>query len=512
MELIVASKNDVIAVELETVRSMFSSKVDMTKRADSYSLRDRHSVLDETDDPPTPLHIILANQTKIPQEKIYRCVQKHLLDWSTDVFLFTIDFFNVGTRDMFNQVFARTLSLCLEQIENYLFQCFDAIGLLLMIQITSRHQQLMKMRRVATLATYFDRVNLMLWPRFQAVFSGHLASLQTAKLERLGNVELTPHYVTRHYAQWVSAVLVLQGHTNTSSSSSSASSSSGRKQGAGRHYGKPDTDRRNSDAESFLVGDEMIVNDLAQLRVGLVSLLARLSTKHHKEAKLSMIFLINNYSCVLSQMDEANIDSEETSAFRFLLKQQQELFVEEELQAHFPELVEFVPNAELQLHKAKAGGVPEVASQASVDIINRKFASTWKDCVRSIHDNTLKYFANFRNGMDILKMTLTQMMLYYNRLQDVIGKIWKGATLLAFIVPSLAFPPFVRPSIRALFSPLLAFFSYLSSFIHPSIQSSHPSIHPSFYTHFLSTLHFTLPSIHPFTPPSFLTLLLPLLR
>lgn len=66
-----------------------------------------------------------------------RSVLKHLVESATCEFLFTHDFFKSRGLDTFNQIFAKTLSLCLENLENYLFQCFDAIGLLLMIKVST---------------------------------------------------------------------------------------------------------------------------------------------------------------------------------------------------------------------------------------------------------------------------------------------------------------------------------------------------------------------------------------
>ena len=48
--------------------------------------------------------------------------------------------------DLFNGVFARTLSLCLENLENYLFGCHDTVALLLMIRTTAAHRAVMRAR------------------------------------------------------------------------------------------------------------------------------------------------------------------------------------------------------------------------------------------------------------------------------------------------------------------------------------------------------------------------------
>ena len=46
--------------------------------------------------------------------------------------------------------------------------------------------------------------------------------------------------------------------------------------------------------------------------------------------------------------------------------------------------------------------------------------------MEGINRNVLSYFSNFRNGMEILKQVLTQLLLYYTRFQDVLRKLYKG--------------------------------------------------------------------------------------
>jgi len=57
----------------------------------------------------------------------------------------------------------------------------------------------------------------------------------------------------------------------------------------------------------------------------------------------------------------------------------------------------------------------------------REFASFWKAGIQQINDDVLAYFATCRNGMDILKQVLTQLLLYYTRFQDIIKKTWSRA-------------------------------------------------------------------------------------
>jgi hypothetical protein len=81
-------------------------------------------------------------ETHFTYEAIFRSVMKHLMDAATNEYLFGMDFFKDRSFDTFNQIFGRTISLLLENLENYLFSCYDAIGLLLMIKVCSSQTNL----------------------------------------------------------------------------------------------------------------------------------------------------------------------------------------------------------------------------------------------------------------------------------------------------------------------------------------------------------------------------------
>merc|ERR1712176_1090619 len=61
-----------------------------------------------------------------------------------------------------------------------------------------------------------------------------------------------------------------------------------------------------------------------------------------------------------------------------------------------------------------------------VESLVREFSSNWKSAIEQINRNVLSYFSNFRNGMEILKQVLTQLLLYYTRFQDIIRKAWRS--------------------------------------------------------------------------------------
>lgn len=85
----------------------------------------------------------------------------------------------------------------MENLENYLLTTYDAIGILLIIKVTHSQRLVMQRRRIPVLDSFFDRICMLLWPRFKFVFDANLKSLRNANFRKLGNIDLTPHYVSR---------------------------------------------------------------------------------------------------------------------------------------------------------------------------------------------------------------------------------------------------------------------------------------------------------------------------
>ena len=59
--------------------------------------------------------------------------------------------------------------------------------------------------------------------------------------------------------------------------------------------------------------------------------------------------------------------------------------------------------AERQLNESAEAGARPAVDEAEVAALAREFASNWRAGIQQINDDVLAYFANFRNGMEILK-------------------------------------------------------------------------------------------------------------
>jgi len=125
---------------------------------------------------------------------------------------------------------------------------------------------------------------------------------------------------------------------------------------------------------------------------------------------------------MLGIFTERRVQSEEVQRFEELLLRQREMYVEEELVGSFPKLIAFVLETERTILASDKRAAGSLVDEKSVEALVRDFASNWRVSIQQINDNVLQYYGNIRNGMEILKQVLTQLLLYYSRFQDIIKK------------------------------------------------------------------------------------------
>ena len=269
----------------------------------------------------------------------------------------------------------------------------------------------MSRRRVPCLDSYLDKVNMLLWPRFKAVFDAHLVSVRGASEKALfaGPEELGGHFFMRRYAELAASVYTL----------------------------------------SAVNGDGQLDNSMERLRTAVCDLLLRLS-KLFPERRAQVVFLINNCDLVLQIFAEAGADDaaaaglERTATATFFgeqLAQQVDQFVEEALLAQFRPMIDFVKRAETALKQAESAGVGSGALPGfgahEAEPVMREFAAKWKAAIEQIHAGVVASFTNSQRAMDILQRTLSQARL-------LLGRFISPPTL------SLAEPPVITGSSKRL--------------------------------------------------------------
>ncbi len=396
LELAMADQGDLIAVEQDAFRSIFTSKVDLSKkRNDAFCLGDRDKILDKVNSPPILVHVAKAEGIKFPYEAILRTELKHLTDSVSSESIFLNEFFGTTKgMEILPRVYERTLEMLCEHLETYLADSYDAIGMLLMVKLVHAYRVIMQRRHIDILSSFFDKLNMLLWPRFKQIFDANLDSIRNANPKRLGVVELHPHYVARRYAEFTASLITL---------------------------------KIGLDSLMGPGGEDMLVSNLKVLRTEAVKLIQRLS-KLLSRPKMQTVFQVNNYNQILSLFQERHIIAEEVARFEDLLGEFREIFVEEELKERYAKLIDFVSSVDRMMSQQQEGGSEIINEQVSEDVVAlvvREFAVSWELGLEAIDQHILSYFSSFRNGKEIRKQVFTQLFLYSARFQDIISQRWR---------------------------------------------------------------------------------------
>lgn len=219
-----------------------------------------------------------------------------------------VDFFHARSHELFNEIYSKTLSLCLEHVEQYLASTMDSIAILILIRINQHLRSVMQRRCCPCLDPYLDRIDMLLWPRLKIILNKNNQSLKNASPNKLGPLEFHVHFITQRYAHFSSAVALL-----------------------------------HRDGEQFGgMSDANFMSSVHSLREHVLDVLTKLSSLHNNN-KAKAIFLINNYYYVNEVFIEKNIQStNDREKFVNMLEEQKSLFVELELKESFERLIAFV--------------------------------------------------------------------------------------------------------------------------------------------------------------------------
>ncbi|KAJ4791845.1 hypothetical protein LUZ62_043091 [Rhynchospora pubera] len=385
LQLDIATSTDLIGVETRSTGLLFSrGKEPIKSRSSVFALGERINILKEIDQPALIPHIAEANSQKYPYEVLFRSLQKLLMDTATSEYLFCDDFF--GEESVFHEIFSGPIQVIDEHFNMVLPNCYDAIGLMLMIRIIHQHQLIMFRRRVPCLDSYLDKVNMSLWPRFKMVFDLHLSSLRNANVRSLWEDDVHPHYVMRRYAEFTASLVHLNGEH----------------------------------------GDGQLDLPLERLRMAVEDLLGKLA-KLFSKPKSQTIFLINNYDMIITILKEAGTEGGKAQLhFEEILKSNIAIYVEELLLEHFSDLIRFVKTRASEEPGSAGDKQPTVQE---VEPLIKDFGLRWKAAIELMHKDVITSFSNFLCGMEILKATLTQLLLYYTRLSDCVKRINGGSAL-----------------------------------------------------------------------------------
>nr|XP_025979347.1 vacuolar protein sorting-associated protein 52 homolog [Dromaius novaehollandiae] len=380
----VAEKDDLMGVE-DTAKKGFFSKPSLKNRNTIFTLGNRGAVIGaaELEGPIIVPHTAQKSDVRYPFESLFRSQHYALLDNSCREYLFLCDFFMVtgpSAQDLFNAVMGKTLTMFLKHMDAYACDCYDSIAIFLCIHIVLRFRAIMAKRNIPAVDKYWETLLEILWPRFEYVLELNIQSIQNTDPQKLGFLDTRPHYITRRYAEFSSAIVSIN--------------------------------------QTF--PNEKTHALLGQLQVEVENFVLRVAAEFSSR-KEQLIFLINNYDMMLGVlMERAVEESKEVEGFQQLLSARTQEFIEEILSPPFGGMIAFVKESEALIEKGQLERLR--GEEARVTQLVRGFSSTWKASVEALSQDVMRSFSNFKNGTSIIQGALTQLIQYYHRFHKVLSQ------------------------------------------------------------------------------------------
>ncbi|XP_030002463.1 vacuolar protein sorting-associated protein 52 homolog [Sphaeramia orbicularis] len=380
----VADKDDLMGVE-DTAKKGFFSKPSLKSRNTIFTLGQRGAILSpaELEGPILVPHTAQRGDSRYPYETLFRSQHYALLDNGCREFLFLSDFFMVAGNsalDLFNSIMGKTLSMFLKSMSTYVSDCYDSIAVFLCIHIILRFRAITAKRNIPALDKYWEAVLELLWPRFELILEMNIHSIRNTDPQKLGVLDTRPHYITRRYAEFSSAIVSIN--------------------------------------QTF--PNERTNALLGQLQVEVENFVLKMAAEFPSRRD-QLIFLINNYDMMLSVlMERAADDSKEVEGFQQLLLARTQEFIEEILSPPFGGMIAFVKEAEALMEKGQLDRLKN--EEARITQLVRGFSGTWKQSVESMSQDVMRSFTNFKNGTSIIQGALTQLIQYYHGFHKVLNQ------------------------------------------------------------------------------------------
>lgn len=380
----VADKDDLMGVE-DTAKKGFFSKPSLKSRNTIFTLGQRGAILSpaELEGPILVPHTAQRGDSRYPYETLFRSQHYALLDNGCREYLFLSDFFMVAGNsalDLFNSIMGKTLSMFLKSMSTYVSDCYDSIAVFLCIHIILRFRAITAKRNIPALDKYWEAVLELLWPRFELILEMNISSIRNTDPQKLGVLDTRPHYITRRYAEFSSAIVSIN--------------------------------------QTF--PNERTNTLLGQLQIEVENFVLKMAAEFPSRRD-QLIFLINNYDMMLSVlMERAADDSKEVEGFQQLLLARTQEFIEEILSPPFGGMIAFVKEAEALMEKGQLDRLKN--DEARITQLVRGFSSSWKQSVEAMSQDVMRSFTNFKNGTSIIQGALTQLIQYYHGFHKVLNQ------------------------------------------------------------------------------------------
>eukprot|EP00762_Andalucia_godoyi_P008635 ANDGO_04562.mRNA.1 Vacuolar protein sorting-associated protein 52 A len=388
---------DIVATYAEVMSKVYSHnfktywtaliKLKAKNAAVALSMSDLEGKLKMIDDEETPPIVPPTGQSlfgsgtssssALPFEVLYKSAHALLVDTVTSEYLFQWEFLakDVQTDAVFLPSFEIFDTFLTAHLQTTVSN--DILSVCMLIRIVHMVQRVMQKRRVPALDPYCDRTLVLLWPRFKILCGGFVDKLKSTSDASMN----TP----RSYANLVYAI------------SSTV-----------LHFPNEDTEPAWADTVRMT---------LAELRLAITTALEKIGSSMNPFQR--NVFNINAWAlCVDARTGEPSIDDFHA---RCLARYMDE-YVGRELKVQVPFLVRLFTNSANAASDRGSDGAPSSPkldngsiSSEDIEAAVREFGNVWKEKLAKIHEDVLRSFTDFKNGVEVLKLCFTQLLLYYGR-------------------------------------------------------------------------------------------------
>jgi len=455
-----ASKGDVIAnPDSNSLQGAYASSSSSSAQsassgeraprpADPFSIADRMSLLtDLANAPVLQSHVLQAEKSRISFETAFRSLLRHLSDVALAEEAFCRKFFGEREgRDVLSQTLAKAFAAALSFLDDNLPQSWDAPGALLIVALVSAQWVASGNRGSQCLDGFCLRAIESTRKRFRAIFDGNVASLKAAApspKKALGVFDVSPHTVSRNFANWSASILVLH-----------------------RTIQQPSAQ------------DQMLLAHMASVSKEMESLWNKMGTELSSGTKqngalVKAALILNQYTVTLSIYNERGVSAEDAQVISASHARAQTAYTDEAVDStHFKVFAGWVRKTEAAAqaaHKQRVGGsggggaaftpsilpsgvpsyLPEgLPSPGSLDAaeteaIVREFVLNWRTGLSALNDDVSRFFAGVPSatggGGQGSGASMSVLLTVFSRVAELHQRF--GA-ILARAFP--ANPPFVK--------------------------------------------------------------------
>jgi hypothetical protein len=175
-------------------------------------------------------HEAMEKNLRFQFEVLFRSMMHLLIDTISPEHEFDLEFF--AKMDLFGAIFEKTLvvyNVCFilpllssslphnthtqEFYDAYLRDSYDAVAILLSVQIINQCKEKMAARKLAVLNAHLDKMLEMSWTRLKAVLELNIDSVRKVNPKDAPPTELRIHPVTRHYSELLLSLYLVSGKT-----------------------------------------------------------------------------------------------------------------------------------------------------------------------------------------------------------------------------------------------------------------------------------------------------------